>query len=66
MLQFGHTGNAQWYISCVLNMLSSAYVWSHDLLTHGLVQHCGKIMKNRVPSYSFHYIFPLLNDVMSP
>ena len=41
--------------SCALSMLSGVYVWSHDQLTHGLVQYCGKIMKICIPSYSFHY-----------
>ena len=37
------TGYAQWALP-----VSSAcsVVWSHDHLTHGLAQYCGKIMKN--------------------
>ena len=39
---------------CVLNILSSVYVWSCDQPTYGLIQYCGKIMKNCTPSYSLH------------
>ena len=46
--------------SCVLSMLSSVFVWSCDQLTHGLAQYCGKIMKNCIPSYSFHYSYLFL------
>ena len=49
--------------SCVLSMLSSVYVWSHDLVTHGLVQYCGKIMQNCTPSYSFHYTVVLTHQM---
>ena len=40
-----------------LGMLSRAFVWSHELVTHGLAQYCGKIMKNCIPSHFFHYIY---------
>ena len=39
--------------SCVLSMLSSVYVWSHDLATHGLVQYCGEIIKIVYPLIPF-------------
>ena len=39
--------------SCVLSMVSSVCVWSHDLVTHGFAQYCGKIIKIVYPLIPF-------------
>ena len=56
MQEFGILGMFSGHFLCPLSMLSSVFVWLHDLATHSLVQYFWKIMKNCIPSYSFHYM----------